>query len=95
MRRMLLCFALVLTSCSPGRRDRAGASISAADSLALSGMVKAREAGMIRRDLPAVMAQFDSAATFINGGGFYYATRAEIRDFHRGMFENDTLTCRL
>lgn len=92
MKRFVSLLILSLVSCSPRDRGDVGASITTGDSLALLSMVRARETAMINRDLPAVMAQFDSSAAFINGGGYYYEASSEIRSFHRSMFENDSLT---
>jgi hypothetical protein len=86
---ILGCF---LVSCSPVGDSRVDGALTGADSLALLNMVKAREAAMINRDLPTVMAQFDNDATFINGGGYYYGTSDEISRFHQNMFDNDSLT---
>jgi hypothetical protein len=55
-------------------------------------MVHTRELAMINRDIRSVSQQFDSGATFINGGGYYYQGIDAIRGFHRSMFDNDSLT---
>ncbi|TCZ74742.1 YybH family protein [Flaviaesturariibacter aridisoli] len=82
---ILLACSCTAPEASDERRD------PAADSSTLAGMVREREAAMKARNLDAVMAPFDSAATFINGGGYYYKGAAAIRAFHEAMFRNDSL----
>ena len=91
MRHPFILSLIFFVSCSPsainddkGRRER--------DSLQLVEMVHVREAAMTGKDLPTIVYQFDSQATFINGGGFYYEGIAEIKAFHQSMFDNDSLT---
>jgi len=55
-------------------------------------MIKDREKAMINKDINSITQQFDTNATFINGGGFYYEGINEIRQFHKSMFDNDSLT---
>ena len=84
---MLLFFTACVSNTKPEK-----ASFTSADSLQIVAMVNKREKAMISRDIDLVSRQFDSTASFINGGGFLYQEIAEIRNFHNSMFTNDSLT---
>src|SRR5687767_1171749 len=91
MRCLFVLPVVFFITCSQATKQNGG-PIGVNDSLTLVKMVNEREAAMSRKDLKTVVEQFDSLATFINGGGFYYDGIDEIKDFHRSMFENDSLT---
>lgn len=80
-----------LISCAQ-KTNQQNAQITLNDSLTLIKMVKSRESAMIDKDINSIVQQFDSNATFINGGGFYYEGINEIKQFHQSMFNNDSLT---
>ncbi|RYY99917.1 MAG: nuclear transport factor 2 family protein [Chitinophagaceae bacterium] len=88
---LLPALGLLLASCT-APADTEEPDKAAKDSATLIGMLRAREKAMIDRDLDAIVQPFDSSASFINGGGYYYSGIEEIREFHRDMFENDSLT---
>jgi ketosteroid isomerase-like protein len=91
MKSFLAAALLVaVVSCS-GERAKTEGRFSSDDKEIIHQMVKARESAMINRDIDVVVQQFDTAATFINGGGYYYEGIDEIRRFHEGMFHNDSL----
>ena len=86
-----LFLLFVLASCVK-QSEKPNEVFTSNDSLWLLKMVKEREDAMIKRDLNAIVKQFDEKATFINGGGFYYEGINEIKEFHAGMFTQDSLT---
>src|SRR5215203_4040463 len=88
---MLSMSTLLFTACSSNSEQKTAPGFSV-DSLTIIAMINQREKAMINRDINAVIKQFDSAASFINGGGYFYEGIAEIRDFHNRMFTNDSLT---
>ncbi len=61
------------------------------DSLILIKMVHVRESAMKKKDIDAVMTQFSHDATFINGEGYYLASKAEIAAFHKGLTQSDSI----
>ena len=87
----LFILLLVLYSCGTGSTETSVKYNPTHDSLALVKMVNERETAMKKKDIPAVMAQFSDDATFINGDGYYYANKAEIEGFHKGLTQSDSL----
>src|SRR5687767_12182392 len=89
--RILSLFLCFFTACVSKTNQKA-ASFSSDDSLKIISMINDREKAMINRDINVINQQFDSMASFINGGGYLYNGIKEINDFHNSMFANDSLT---
>ncbi|RYY88933.1 MAG: nuclear transport factor 2 family protein [Chitinophagaceae bacterium] len=86
---LLLAASLWVGCAAPDEKEARDFS---ADSTELGRMVGEREQAMKSRDIEVVMAPFDTAATFVNGGGYWYKGASSIRAFHDAMFRNDSLT---
>lgn len=80
----------ILASCS--QLNQQNERIAFNDSLILLKMIKTRGWAMVHKNIDTITYQFDTNATFINGGGFYYEGLNEIKQFHISMFNNDSLT---
>ena len=89
---LTISFFLFLYSCGTNYNDPVVKYNSTDDSLNLVKMINVREKAMKKKDLNAVMAQFSDDATFINGGGYYYANKMEIEAFHKGLIQTDTVS---
>ena len=91
MKTFSILIVCLLTACTQ-QLKRPDSLITSSDSISLLKMIKDREKAMINKDINSITQQFDTNATFINGGGFYYEGINEIRQFHKSMFDNDSLT---
>jgi len=88
--RLIAILILFLSSCSNNKSD--AKYDQANDSLTLIMMARDRESAMRNKNITAVMAQFSDDATFINGGGFYFANKKEITEFHKNLIQNDSIS---
>lgn len=87
----LSAFIMMVSLLSCTTKDVVSDNFTSNDSIALLKMVNEREAAMSAQDIAAIVNQFDSTATFINGGGYYYNGLQEIKDFHFKMFTMDSV----
>ena len=90
LNRFISILIFLFTSCNISTNRTTAFSIE--DSNVLRTMVAQREKAMIDKDINSITEQFDTSATFINGGGYYYHGLTEIKNFHNSMFNNDSLT---
>lgn len=82
--------AFLIYSCSQ-KAEKGITAFTSNDSITLLKMVDEREAAMSAQDIAVIVKQFDSTATFINGGGYYYNGVQEIKNFHSKMFTMDSV----
>lgn len=92
MKKLLLIAVLTLLNCSqePGHYI-SRKEIREIDKQKISKMITTREKAMISKNLEPIMDQFSENATWINSQGYYFEGKAVIKDFHKMMFNNDSL----